>query len=184
VDSDPASSDPASADPGRDTGLSGATDPDFDPDFDPDAEAEATPGAAPRSPDACPDDLPKACDRIWSYMERLGVEPCERGQITLELLDRAMESTLAEGGHLTPAAMDALTAWLARREAALADAPAPCDDRALIGQLAHPPVQRQCMAPEPRRDRATWRRMRQAAQAQASVLASTPVAPPPTNPSP
>jgi hypothetical protein len=173
-------SDPDSADPGRDTGSNGASDPNFDPDFDPEATGETTPGAAPRSPDACPDDLPKACDRIWSYMERLGVEPCERGQITLDLLDHAMESTLAEGGHLTPAAMDALTAWLARREAALADAPAPCDDAALIGQLAHPPVQRQCMAPEPRRDRAAWRRMRQSAQTRAKAL----VAPPPSNPSP
>jgi hypothetical protein len=168
--------DTAPADPDQDTGP----DSESNPDFDPQAAAEAVPGAALRSPDACPDDLPKACDRIWSYMERLGVEPCERGQITLDLLDRAMESTLAEGGHLTPAAMDALTAWLAQREAALAAAPGPCDDAALIGQLAHPPVQRQCMAPERRHDRAAWRRVRQAAQARAQAL----VAPPPSNPSP
>jgi hypothetical protein len=130
----------------------------FDPDFDPEAEVEPIPGAVSRSPDACPDDLPEACDRIWSYMERLGVEPCERGQITLDLLDRAMETTLAEGGHLTLAAMDALTAWLAKREASLAEAPRPCDDVALIGQLAHPPVHRQCMAPERRSGRGAWRR--------------------------
>ena len=172
--------DPASADPGRDTGPNGGPTPTSTPTSIRRPRRRPTPGAAPRSPDACPDDLPKACDRIWSYMERLGVEPCERGKITLDLLDRAMESTLAEGGHLTPAAMDALTAWLAGREAALADAPAPCDDAALIGQLAHPPVQRQCMAPEPRRDRVTWRRVRQSAHARAKAL----VAPPPSNPSP
>ena len=65
---------------------------------------------------ACPDDLPRACNRIWRYLEMLGVEPCERGQITLHLLDQAMESTLAEGGHLTPAAMDA---WAALSSASL-----------------------------------------------------------------
>jgi hypothetical protein len=126
--------------------------------FDAEAEVKPIPGAASRPPVACPDDLPEACNRIWSYMERLGVEPCERGQITLELLDRAMETTLAEGGHLTPSAMDALTAWLANREAGLAKAPRPCDDVALIGQLAHPPVHRQSMAPERRSGRGAWGR--------------------------
>lgn len=137
-------------------------DSELDPDFDPQAAVEEIPGAALRPLDAaCPDDLPKACDRIWSYMERLGVEPCERGKITLDLLDRAMETTLAEGGHLTPAAMDALTAWLAERQATSAT-PNPCDDTSLLGQLAHPPVQRQCMAPERRSGRGAWRRPPQA----------------------
>jgi hypothetical protein len=147
-----------------DTGPNADPAGESDPDVEPQAGVEAIPGAALRSQDACPDDLPEACDRIWSYMERLGVEPCERGQITLDLLDRAMETTLAEGGHLTPAAMDALTAWLVKREAALADAPPPCDDVALIGQLAHPPVQRQCMAPERRSGPGAWRRAPQVAR--------------------
>jgi hypothetical protein len=146
-----------------DTGPNTGPDSESDLDFDPEVAAEAVRRAAPRSPDACPDDLPKACDRIWSYMERLGVEPCERGQITLDLLDRAMETTLAEGGHLTLAAMDALTAWLAERQAA-ATIPSPCDDPAFLGQLAHPPVLRQCMAPERRSGRGAWRRTPQAAR--------------------
>jgi hypothetical protein len=115
-----------------------------------------------RAPDACPDDLPRACNRIWRYLEMLGIEACERGQITLELLDRAMESTLAEGGHLTPAAMDALTAWLAKRQHASTAVPSPCDDTANLGLFAHPPPCRQTMAPERRSGRGAWRRRPQA----------------------
>jgi hypothetical protein len=111
-----------------------------------------------RAPDACPDDLPRACNRIWRYLEMLGVEPCERGQITLDLLDRAMEATLAEGGHLTPAAMDTLTAWLADHQQASAAASSPCDDATTLAQFAHPPPCRQTMAPERRSGRGAWRR--------------------------
>jgi hypothetical protein len=111
-----------------------------------------------RAPDACPDDLPRACNRIWRYLEMLGVEPCERGQITLDLLDRAMESTLAEGGHLTPAAMDTLTAWLAEHRRADGATASPCDDDANVARFAHPPPCRQTMAPERRSGRDAWRR--------------------------
>jgi hypothetical protein len=105
-------------------------------------------------PRACPDDLPRACNRIWRYLEMLGVEPCKRGEITLELLDRAMESTLAEGGHLTPAAMDALTAWLGDHQAVTAATAGPCNDAATLARFAHPPPCRQTMAPE---QRGAWR---------------------------
>lgn len=110
------------------------------------------------APDACPYDLPRACNRIWHYLEMLGVEPCERGRITLDLLDRAMESTLAEGGYLTPAAMDALTAWLAQRQQASGTTLGPCNDVATLAQHAHPPPCRQTMAPERRSGRGAWRR--------------------------
>lgn len=115
-------------------------------------------GSLGRAPDACPDDLPRACNRIWCYLEMLGVEDCERGQITLDLLDRAMEATLAEGGHLTPAAMDALTAWLADRQAVSSLAIGPCEDTAALAQLAHPPPCRQTMAPERRSGPNAWHR--------------------------
>jgi hypothetical protein len=88
----------------------------------------------------------------------LGVEPCERGQITLQLLDQAMESTLAEGGHLTPAAMDALTGWLADHQQASMAASSPCDDEANLARYAHPLPRRQTMAPERRSGRGAWRR--------------------------
>jgi hypothetical protein len=115
-------------------------------------------GSGVRAPDACPDDLPRACNRIWCYLEMLGVEPCERGQITLDLLDRAMESTLAEGGHLTPAAMDTLTAWLADHQQASMAASSPCDDATNLARFAHPLPCRQTMAPERRSGRGAWRR--------------------------
>jgi hypothetical protein len=115
-------------------------------------------GSGVRAPDACPDDLPRACNRIWRYLEMLGVEPCERGQITLDLLDRAMEATLTEGGHLTPAAMDTLTAWLADRQQANMAASSPCDDEANLARYAHPLPCRQTMAPERRSGRGAWRR--------------------------
>ncbi len=111
-----------------------------------------------RVPEACPDDLPRASNRIWRYLAMLGVEPCERGQITLKLLDRAMESTLAEGGHLTPAAMDTLTAWLADHQQAGMAAGSPCDDDLNLARFAHPPPCRQPMAPERRSGRGAWRR--------------------------
>lgn len=111
-----------------------------------------------RAPDACADDLPRACNRIWRYLEMLGIEPCGRGQITLELLDRAMESTLAEGGHLTPAAMDALTAWLIDHQQASTSSSSPCDDAAALALFAHPPPCRQTMAPERRSGHGAWRR--------------------------
>ena len=115
-------------------------------------------GSGVRAPDACPDDLPRACNRIWCYLEMLGVEPCERGQITLDLLDRAMESTLAEGGHLTPAAMDTLTAWLADHQQTNKAASSPCDDATNLARFAHPLPCRQTMAPERRSGRGAWRR--------------------------
>ena len=118
-------------------------------------EVEATPRAA----DACPDDLPRACNRIWRYLEMRGVEACERGRITLLLLDRAMESTLAEGGHITPAAMDALSAWLAEYDLAAGTA-RPCGDEAALASAAHPPPCRQTMAPERRYGRGAWHRRR------------------------
>ncbi len=110
-------------------------------------------------PRACPDDLPRACNRIWRYLEMLGVEACERGRITLELLDRAMESTLAEGGHLTPAAMDALSTWLAQHRETQTAA-GPCDDLAHLAEFAHPSPCRQTMAPERRAGRGPWRHRR------------------------
>jgi hypothetical protein len=111
---------------------------------------------AKRVLDACPGDLPRACNRIWRYLEMLGVEPCERGRITLRLLDKAMETNLAEGGLLTPAAMDALTAWLA--ECQEANGPSgPCEAAALA-ECAHPAPCRQTMAPERRPGRGSWRR--------------------------
>lgn len=110
-----------------------------------------------RASDACSDDLPRACNRIWRYLEMLGIEPCGRGQITLALLDRAMESALTEGGHLTSAAMDALTAWLTDRQQADAASSSPCDDAATLALFAHPPPCRQTMAPERRAGQGAWR---------------------------
>jgi hypothetical protein len=117
-------------------------------------------GAVSRALDACPADLPRACNRIWRYLEMLGVEPCERGLITLRLLDKAMEATLAEGGLLTPAAMDSLTVWLAEHREAAA-VPGPCDTAALA-ECAHPAPCRQTMAPERRSGHGAWRRRPQA----------------------
>jgi hypothetical protein len=117
-------------------------------------------------PKPCPDDVPRACNRIWRYLDMLGVEACERGRITLMLLDRAMETTLAEGGHLTPAAMDALSVWLAERQA---DAePASCKDFSHVGQYAHPTPCRQPMAPERRTGRVAWRQRTQAGRSSAA----------------
>jgi hypothetical protein len=119
-------------------------------------------GGGAAIPKPCPDDVPRACNRIWRYLDLLGVSACERGRITLMLLDRAMEATLAEGGHLTPAAMDALSAWLAERQA---DAdPSPCEDLSHLGQYAHPTPCRQPMAPERRTGRGAWRQRTQQAE--------------------
>ena len=123
-----------------------------------------------RTPKACPGDLPRACNRIWRYLELLGIEPCARGKITLNLLARARASTLAEGGHLTPAAMDALSAWLTERRADIEMAPVACDDPALLGEYAHPGPCRQPMAPD---HRGAWRRARQASR-QATTRPTTP----------
>jgi len=119
------------------------------------------------APDACPDDLPRACNRIWRYLEMVGVEACERGRITLKLLDQAMASTLRDGGHLTPAAMDAMTDWLGKREQ-MTNADQACGGAAALAESAHPPTCRQSMAPERRYGRGRWHRRLRADQPPAS----------------
>lgn len=147
-----------------------------------DAAIDAGVESVDPTPKACPGDLPRACNRIWRYLELLGIEPGARGKITLDLLDRAMASTLAEGGHLTPAAMDALSAWLAERGGGMA--PTACGgDITLLGDCAHPKPCRQPMAPEHRVGRGAWRRARQAGK-QADKQASTAPNPPLDAPQP